>query len=136
MSHSYKDLIVWQKSKSFASEVYRVTLAFPKCELYGLTSQLRRAAVSVPSNIAEGQGRLTRGEFQQFLGHARGSLLEVETQLAIAVDLNYLSSDDYKVLEQQIAEVSRLLNGLLESLRTKSKAAGAYPGARNWKLET
>ena len=124
MSHSYKDLVVWQKGKELASAVYRCTERFPQSELYGLRAQLRRAAVSVPSNVAEGQGRLTRGEFQQFLGHARGSLLEVETQLAIAVDLGYLSRDDFKSLEGQISEVSRLLNGLLESLRVRTKAAG------------
>ncbi|MBV8052221.1 MAG: four helix bundle protein [Acidobacteriaceae bacterium] len=125
MSHSYKDLIVWQKSKALATEIYRCTEPFPKTELYGLTSQLRRAAVSIPSNIAEGQGRLTRGEFQQFLGHARGSLLELETQLGIAVDLNYLDNSAFDHLESRIAEVSRLLNGLLESLHCQSKAAGA-----------
>lgn len=125
MSYSYKDLIVWQKSKALAFEVYRATQLFPQCELYGLTSQLRRSAVSVASNIAEGQGRLTKGEFQQFLGHARGSLLELETQLAIAVDLNYLPADDFARLERLILEVSKLLNGLLESLRVRSKAASA-----------
>lgn len=125
MSHSYKDLIVWQKSKGLASEIYRVSEAFPKSEQYGLTSQVRRAAVSVPSNIAEGQGRLTKGEFQQFLGHARGSLLELETQLAIAVDLKYLSPDDFKSLDGRISEVARLLNGLIESLRDRARAAGA-----------
>jgi len=125
VSHSYKDLIVWQKSRVLASEVYRVTQLFPKSELYGLTSQLRRSAVSVASNIAEGQGRLTKGEFQQFLGHARGSLLELETQLAIAVDLNYLEKEHFASLEDRISEVNRLLNGLLESLRGRSKAAGA-----------
>ena len=76
--HKYRDLIVWQKAKVLACVVYRVTECLPKPELYGLTSQMRRAAVSVASNIAEGQGRLTKGEFVQFLGHVRGSLLELE----------------------------------------------------------
>lgn len=125
MSHSYKDLIVWQKSKALASEIYRITEKFPKSELYGLTSQVRRAAVSIASNIAEGQGRLTKGEFQQFLGHSRGSLLELETQLAIAVDLNYLCPEEFSRIENQTREVCRLLNGLLESLRVRSRAAGA-----------
>jgi four helix bundle protein len=89
MSHSYKDLIVWREAKSLATTIYHATESFPKREWYGLTSQIRRSAVSVPSNIAEGQGRLTRGEFIQFLGHARGSLLELRTQLGIAVDLNH-----------------------------------------------
>ena len=87
MSHSYRDLLVWQKAKALAVRIYRQTENFPKTETYGLRSQLRRAAVSIPSNVAEGQGRLTRGEFRQFLGHARGSLLELETQMAIAFDL-------------------------------------------------
>ena len=126
MSHSYKDLIVWQKAKVLAGEIYRATESFPKQETYGLTSQLRRASVSVASNIAEGQGRLTKGEFQQFLGHSRGSLLELETQLAIAVDLHYLSAVELTRLEAKTAEVSRLLNGLIDSLRIRSKAATAH----------
>jgi four helix bundle protein len=125
VSHSYKDLIVWQKSRALASEVYRLPECFPKSELYGLTSQVRRAAVSVASNIAEGQGRPTRGEFQQFLGHARGSLLELETQLSIVVDLKYLGEGDFTQVEDRISEVNRLLNGLLESLRVRTKAASA-----------
>ena len=125
MSHSYKELIVWQKAKALAGDVYRTTDNFPRHETYGLTSQLRRAAVSVASNIAEGQGRLTKGEFQQFLGHARGSLLELETQLAIAVDLHYLSPDELTLLEAKTSEVRRLLNGLIDALRMKSKAAAS-----------
>jgi four helix bundle protein len=123
MSHSYKDLIVWQKAKLLAGEIYRATEAFPRSETYGLTSQMRRAAVSVASNIAEGQGRLTKGEFQQFLGHSRGSLLELETQLAIALDLHYLEPNELAHLETKTSEVRRLLNGLIDSLRIKSKVA-------------
>ena len=81
MARTYRELLVWQKAKALAVQVYRSTEQFPRNETYGLTSQLRRAAVSVPSNIAEGQGRLTSGEFSHFLGQARGSLLEMETQL-------------------------------------------------------
>ena len=125
MSHSYKDLIVWQRARALASAIYQITESFPRSEVYGLTSQLRRAAVSVVSNIAEGQGRLTKGEFQQFLGHARGSLLEMETQLLIAVDLTYLSHEEFRQVEPRIAEGRRLLNGLLESLRVRGKAVGA-----------
>jgi len=123
VSHSYKDLIVWQRAKLLAIHVYRATEPFPRSEIYGLTSQLRRAAVSVASNIAEGQGRLTRGEFQQFLGHSRGSLLEVQTQLEIALDLQYLPAEQFKELEHRSNEVLRLINGLLESLRSSSKKA-------------
>jgi len=122
MSHSYRDLLAWQKARALAVSVYRVTENYPRREVYGLTSQLRRASVSIASNIAEGQGRLTRGEFQQFLGHARGSLLEMQTQLAISLDLGYLSDIDFNRLEEQSAEVLRLINGLLESLRIRAAA--------------
>ncbi len=119
MSHRYKDLIVWQRARVLADEVYRASEVFPKKEVYGLTSQIRRAAVSVVSNIAEGQGRLTRGEFLQFLGHSRGSLFELETQLTIAADLNYFRPEKLASLEEKTSEVKRLLNGLIDSLRTK-----------------
>jgi four helix bundle protein len=91
MSSSYRDLRVWQKSMDLAEHVYRLTENFPRAEIYGLTSQLRRAAVSIPSNIAEGQGRTSKGEFRLFLGNARGSLLEVETQLMLANRMAYLN---------------------------------------------
>jgi four helix bundle protein len=80
---SYRDLVAWQKSMDLVVEIYHWTQSFPRTETYGLTSQLRRAAVSIPSNIAEGHDRLSTGEFRQFLGHARGSLVEVETQILI-----------------------------------------------------
>jgi four helix bundle protein len=114
--HSYEDLIVWQKAVDLVAEVYRATRSFPKDEVYGLTAQLRRAAVSVPSNIAEGQGRLSTGEFKQFLGHARGSLYELNTQLRIAEKLEYLARKEVNALSNRSAEVGRILNGLLSSL--------------------
>jgi four helix bundle protein len=95
------------------------TEQFPRAETYGLTSQIRRAAVSVASNIAEGQGRLTLGEFLHFLGQARGSLLELDTQLAISLDLNYLKSEQYEILDHEAYQVLGLLNRLIESLRKK-----------------
>src|SRR5689334_5669737 len=122
MSHSNKDLIVWQKARMLAGEIYRTSELFPKYEIYGLTSQIRRAAISVASNIAEGQGGLTKGEFQQFLGHSRGSLLELKTQLTIAMDLHYISPNELPSLESKTSEVNRLLNGLISSLRAKAKA--------------
>ena len=118
MSCKYEDLIAWQKAKGFAAETYRATEPFPKAEIYGLTSQLRRAAVSIASNIAEGQGRLTRGEFGHFPGQARGSLFELETQLSIAVELHYLRDDEFKKLKEQSSEVRKVLNGLIESIRS------------------
>jgi len=113
---SYKDLVVWQKSVELVIEVYAATAKFPREETFGLTSQLRRCAVSVPSNIAEGQGRATRGEFVQFLAHARGSLLELETQVHIAGKLGYLSGEREGSIEARVDEVARILNGLLTSL--------------------
>ena len=113
---SYKDLIVWQKSIVLVTNVYRCTKAFPKDELYGLTAQLRRAAVSVPSNIAEGQGRVSTGEFRQFLGHARGSLHEMQTQLVIAENLGYLGKTEKDRLLEDSTEVDRMLNRLISSL--------------------
>lgn len=130
MGYRYEDLIVWQKAKAFASEIYRATEPFPKSEIYGLTSQLRRAAVSVASNIAEGQGKLTRGEFCHFLGQARGSLLEVETQLSISLDLHFLKEDQFRDLKHRSHEVRRLLNGLIGSMHAPLPVTG------NLKLET
>ena len=116
---SYRDLVVWKKSMSLVLDVYRSTQAFPKIETYGLTSQLRRAAVSVPSNIAEGQARLSTGEFKQFLGNARGSLVEVERQILIARDLGYLEQQASERILSAAAEVGRILNGLLASLPSR-----------------
>jgi four helix bundle protein len=120
-------LLVWQKAKALAVQVYRATEQFPKAETYGLTSQIRRAAVSVASNIAEGQGRLTSGEFLHFLGQERGSLLELDTQLAIALDLNYLKSDRYELLDHEVYQVLGLLNRLIESLRKGRAQPGLKP---------
>jgi four helix bundle protein len=127
VARSYRELLVWQKAKALAAQIYRATEQFPKPETYGLTSQIRRAAVSVPSNIAEGQGRLTAGEFCHFLGQARGSLLELDTQLAIALDLNYLQPDRYKALDQDTYQILGLLNRLIESLRTSRGQPGSKP---------
>src|SRR5271167_3933942 len=113
---SYKDLVVWKKSMALVTEVYAATARFPREEFYGLTSQLRRAAVSVPSNIAEGQGRATKGEFIQFLCHARGSLFELETQIVIAEKLGYITADIESQVASKITDVARILNGLLTSL--------------------
>lgn len=115
----YQQLIAWKKAIAFVTRIYSVTAKFPREEVYGLTSQLRRAAVSVPSNIAEGQGRATRGEFIQFLCHARGSLFEVETQLIIARELGYTSAEGHASVVDQLTEVGRILNGLITSLQQK-----------------
>lgn len=104
---------------------YRATARFPKEEQFGLTSQLRRAAVSIPSNIAEGQGRLSENEFRYFLGQARGSLMEVETQLQIAQNLGYLPPAQTNELLKACAEVGRILNGLLASISKPPTSAGS-----------
>lgn len=116
MGKSYRDLIAWQKGIGLVAEVYRVTRAFPKEEQYGLTSQLRRAAVSVPSNIAEGQGRKSNGEFRRFLHNAAGSLMEVETQLTIAGVLQFMAQPQVDELLARTSELGRILNGLINSM--------------------
>jgi four helix bundle protein len=119
MSGCYKDLRAWRKSLELALEIYRTTQQFPKCELYGLTSQMRRAAVSIPSNIAEGKGRSSDRDFVVFLCHARGSLLELETQALVAQRLGYLENEDANHIEKLSAETGKILNGLINSLRTE-----------------
>jgi four helix bundle protein len=114
---SYQDLIAWQKAMKLAEEIYRATSDFPKEETFGLKVQMRRAAVSVASNIAEGHARSTAGEFVQFLGHAKGSLAELETQTILSHRLELLGDDFHTQLADAIAEVGRLLNGLRNSLR-------------------
>lgn len=114
---SYRDLIVWQKAMALTRQVYRLTENLPKREAYGLVDQIRRAAVSVPSNIAEGYGRLSDLQFRHFLGNARGSLYEMQTQVELATDLGYLDNETGRKLMEQGVEVARILNGLLTSLR-------------------
>ncbi len=126
MAYSYQELIVWQKAVEFVVVVYRATASFPKEEVYGLTSQLRRAAVSIPSNIAEGQGRLTEGEFRHFLGQARGSLWELNTQIEIARRLNFLSAIAYQNIQNSAAEVGKILNGLIGSDLTRHMSKRAH----------
>ena len=113
---SYQELIGWKKGVELVTDVYRLTQKFPKQEIHGLTNQIRRAAVSIPSNIAEGQGRMSRGEFKQFLGHARGSVFELESQVLILRNLAYLNMEEGESLLERIAELGRVLNGLLKSL--------------------
>jgi len=116
MSHSYRDLLVWQKSMALVKAIYRVTRSFPKDEVYGLSPQMRRAAVSIPCNVAEGQGRMSKREFKQFLALSRGSVLELETQVQIAADLGFLSSENTKRLIGNTEELLRMLNGVMKSL--------------------
>jgi four helix bundle protein len=117
MGGTYKDLEVWQLSIALVVEVYRGTASFPREEMFGLTSQLRRAAVSVASNIAEGKGRFSDRELAQFLGIARGSIFEIETQIVIARKLGFLAENEASKLSNRCAEVGRLLNGLIRAVK-------------------
>jgi four helix bundle protein len=116
-SRNYRDLIAWQKALDLVEAVYRVSRMFPKEETYGLCSQIRRAAVSVPSNIAEGEGRGSPKELVQFLRFAHGSLREVETQALIAERLSYIGRDETAALLDLAAEVGRLATGLIRSIK-------------------
>lgn len=115
---TFQDLRVWQEAMDLTEEIYRATIDFPKHELYGLTSQMRRAAVSVPSNIAEGKGHRSDPEFVRFLFHARGSLLELQTQLLIARRLQYLSEERVEELCCRGDGIGRGLNALINRFRS------------------
>ena len=113
---NYQELIAWQKAMDLVEEVYKVSKSFPREEIYGLTSQVRRAAVSIPSNVAEGQGRTTTPDFLRHLSIAYGSLRELETQVLIAARLGYLARGKIDDVMNMAGEVGRLLNGLKSSL--------------------
>ena len=117
---SYQELIVWQKSRVFVREIYLVTEKFPKAEIFGLTSQMRRSAVSIPSNIAEGFSRKHRKEWRQFLLIAFGSVAELETQLILSRDLNFLSRDDFSRLIPFLGELGKMLNKMITNLNSSS----------------
>lgn len=117
---TYKDLIAWQKAYNLCLVVYRKTQAFPKSEQYGLTSQLNRSALSVPSNIAEGYTRPGTSEYLRFLYIAYASLAELETQLFLAKDLNFLKQKDFDLIIELHGEVQRIMYGLIKSLKSKT----------------
>jgi four helix bundle protein len=112
----FRDLLVWQRSMKLASDIYILTRDFPRSELFGLTAQLCRAAVSVPSNIAEGHGRLTDRGFAAFIGQARGSLYEIETQLELARSFGCVGAEKVNPLLAECAEIGKMINGLLNKL--------------------
>ena len=114
----YKDLHVWQKGMQLAKEIYLLTGKFPSEEKFGLVSQMRRAAVSIPSNIAEGQARNTSGEFVQFISHAEGSAAEVDTQLRLSIELGYYSTNDLEAVFRLLTDVQKMLKRLRYSLTT------------------
>jgi len=126
---TYRDLEVWQVAYDLCRQVYQVTARFPKPETYGLVSQLRRAAVSVPSNIAEGMGRRSTPEFLRSLRIAYGSNCELETQLLLARDLGYVDSATYERLRQMAASVERMMSALDRALRKRRPGQGSASGS-------
>jgi len=118
--NSHKDLIVWQKGIRLSKQVYLLTSSFPKVEIYGLTSQMRRAAVSIPSNIAEGRSRNTRKDFIQFLRIALGSASELETQIEISKQLSFTKSESIQETELLLGEVSRMIMAMIKKLSIRS----------------
>jgi four helix bundle protein len=129
MAKNYKELVAWRKAMLMATDVYRLTCSFPREERFALTDQVRRAAVSVASNIAEGAGRGSRREFRHFLSIARGSLLEIETQLLIARELKYAALPDLEHVLSEVTEVLRIVSGLRASMNTE-------PDTTNYELPT
>jgi len=116
MINSYKDLHIWQKGLKFCEKIYQVTKKFPTTEIYGLTSQIRRCSISIPSNIAEGNARGHITEYKQFLRVAFGSAAELETQLILAERIGYLTNEDFKKLNTNLEEIKKMLYSLIKSL--------------------
>jgi four helix bundle protein len=115
-TRSYKDLVVWQKGIALAKLLYRITQSFPSAEKFGLIAQMRRAAVSIPSNLAEGQARHTTGEFVQFISHAEGSVAELDTQLILSIELKFCDDASATPVFELISELRRMLNALRRKL--------------------
>ena len=123
-TRNFRELLVWQRSMQLTKEVYRRTAALPKSEIFGLQSQMRRAAVSIPSNIAEGHGRLSDQLLRVFLAQARGSLYELETQVQLCEDLDFIPLDQTQELRALCNEVARMINGFLKALKSKDAEQG------------
>jgi four helix bundle protein len=119
MARSFKDLVAWQKAMDMADAIYDATAAFPQREMYRLADQMRRAAVSIPSNIAEGQARFSNRDFRHFLRDARGSLAELETQILIAERRHYLKPQEAAPLNDRVVELGRILNGLMNAIQVE-----------------
>ncbi len=126
----FKELRVWQKAHALALEIYQITRGFPKDEIYGLTSQIRRASVSVGANIAEGCGRRSDGELNRFLQIARGSAAELEYHLLLARDLKLMANDAHQSLEKKLIDVQRMLTSLVAAVAAKTAELPAKPGVR------
>jgi four helix bundle protein len=117
--HNFRELKVWQEAMEITKRTYKLTRTFPSSEIYGLTSQINRAAVSIPSNIAEGSGRNGNKEFVQFLSISMGSCFEVETQLTLALEFSYLQKDDYDRLILDLNKLEKMINSLISTLKTQ-----------------
>jgi len=120
--HNFKELKVWQKSIELAVDIYKLTESFPSEEKFGMTSQIRRSAVSVSSNIAEGSGRKTNKDFSNFLSHSLGSLFELETQLIISHRIDYLNKDDFDKINKDINEIQKMTFALISKFSTENKS--------------
>ena len=127
MGQSFRDLVVWQRAIDLTLAIYKLTGGFPDSERFSLTNQMRRASVSIASNIAEGYGRSTKGEYALFLGHARGSCSELETQIVIAKALHFGSTADLALTETLCNDVGRLLGALIKSVRPKRPPQSLSP---------
>lgn len=117
--HNFKELNVWKESKNFSVKMYKITKTFPSSELYGLTSQLNRATVSIPSNIAEGSGRETNKDFSRFINIALGSSFEVETQLIIAFELEFINKSDFDILIDKLNQIQKMLHSFNKYIKLK-----------------
>ena len=126
---SHRDLIVWQKAVKLVVVLYDLTKGFPKEETYGLVSQIRRAATSIPANIAEGQGRRLKGEYQHFLGNARGSLWELDTHIEVSFLPSFITESQYQDVRAKMDEVGRMLNGLLRSISDSFPSPPQHPAS-------
>lgn len=117
--HNFKELKVWQEARTLVKATYQLSKAFPEDERFGLTNQIRRSAISIPSNIAEGCGRKTDKDFCHFLYVSQGSAFELETQLILALDLEYISQETFDTIEIEVTKVQKMLNGLINSIESK-----------------
>ena len=120
--NNFKKLIVWQRAREFVKDIYQVTGKFPKEELFGLTSQIRRATISIALNIVEGSGRGTNKDFAHFLDVAFGSALEVEAQIILSLDLEFITNEESDILNLKIQEIQKMIKKLTDSLRNESKS--------------
>jgi len=119
---SFEELIIWQEARKFANDIYKLTKKYPQEEMYGLISQMRRSAVSIMSNIAEGFDRRTTREFISFLVIARASISEVQNNLYISLDLNYINNEDFKIYYDYARKIAKLINGLITYLKSQTQS--------------